>query len=309
MKTPKIINAISFVEDDLISAANCQKAKKPFYITVTFKRATAVAACLAIVAATVFTLTKKPDNNISSNNTNSGNKDTNSNNVSSNNDVSSNNSGETSSQNKKVIYVTGDTPDQSITDGSSIKSLKGKYISLGLQEKMDLYKDYTDAEVMYCVIVELFIANEDYDKASALATADKEVQSLYEQMLAAKTEVRKAEQERSIFNLSNRGNDPETLKKRKELNAICDEKEKIATDLWRQWSNLRSKIGDEYYDEVLNARLEFLKQLSEKKSIVTSYNDWAYYIDLTAEEINILVERGGYSFRLSNEKLQIAENC
>ena len=27
MKTPKIINAISFVEDDLISAANDQKAK------------------------------------------------------------------------------------------------------------------------------------------------------------------------------------------------------------------------------------------------------------------------------------------
>lgn len=53
------------------------EAKKPFYIKPVFRRATAIAACLAIVAVTAFTLTKNLDfgNNLTSNNSFGSNKD------------------------------------------------------------------------------------------------------------------------------------------------------------------------------------------------------------------------------------------
>ena len=52
-----------------------------------------------------------------------------------------------------------------------------------LQEKIDLYKDYTDVEVVYKVIVKIFTAFEDENEANRLADADKEVQSLYEEQV------------------------------------------------------------------------------------------------------------------------------
>ena len=294
MKTPKIINAISFVEDDLISASNDQKAK-PFYIKPVFRRATAVAACLAIVAVTAFALTKKPDNNISSNNT------------SSNNNVSSNNSGETSSQNKKVIYVTGDTPDDYYTIVSCLKSLNAKYISPKLQEKMDLYKDYKDTEVVYSVIVEIFIAGEDGEEGENIAKASPEVEALYQQYLAAREEEDKAEADLRAFNNVNPGNEPEIVEKRKELIAICDKKREIREKASSARTDLRLKIIREYCSAKCKERLEFATQFSEKEPVVTSYNSSRYYMDLTGEEINKLAEKGGYIFRLSSNDIMSSD--
>ena len=279
MKTPKIINAISFVEDDLISAANEQKAKKPFYIKPVFRRATAIAACLAIVAVTAFTLTKKPDNNITSN------------------------SSETSSQKKKVIYVTGDTPDDYDAGGEESKSLSEKYISPKLQEKIALYKDYKDDEVVFKVVVEIFDAFEDENEANRLANADKEAQLLFEQAEAAYLEEQKAWAEFRAFGEANPNNDPETIEKNKEFIAIIKEKEEKHDILWSKWSDLRSEIISKYFLEAKTERLKFATQYSEKEPVLVtdSYNDgWAYYMDLTAEEINILAEKGGYMFKLSS---------
>ena len=301
MKTPKIINAIELIDNELIESAN-KAEKKPFYIKPIFKRATAIAACIAIVAVTAFALTNKTNKITPNNDTSSGN------NLSSN-DASSYSSGETSSGNKKVIYVTGDTPDEEIAGSSSIKSLKLKYISKKLQEKMDFYKDYTEAEVIYRVAVEIFIASEDSNKAGKLADADKEVQYLFEQVAVASSEEIKAREEYNVFKGLNKGNDPETVQKRNELMAIRDEKEKRKKELWSQWSNLRSEIAYRYFKQVRAERLEFLKQFSENELETTLYGgDTQYIIDLTAEEINILAEKGGYTFRLSNEKPPVAEN-
>lgn len=293
MKTPKIINAISFVEDDLISAANDQKAK-PFYIKPVFRRATAVAACLAIVAVTAFALTKKPDNNISSNNT------------SSNNNVSSNNSGETSSQNDNVIYVTadstGDPGVNSTTISFPIGFHSGKYLSSKLQEKMDYYKDYKDKEVVYCLIVNIIITGEEYLEAWEFATSSEEVKALYEELFIASQEEEQAEADLIAFNKANaaNGNEPEIVKKRNELVTILDEKEKIADDLLDKWSTAHQKREDEYCEKILNERLEFASQFGKKPPECKSYNEKAYLMDLTAEEINILAEKCVYTFRLSS---------
>ena len=204
------------------------EAKKPFYIKPVFKRATAIAACLAIVAVTAFTLTKKPDNNITSN------------------------SSETSSQNKKVIYVTGEEPDGGL-NVEMTKSLKYKYISTALREKMDLYKDYKDVEVVYKVCVDIFRAVEDSNEANRLAAADKEVQSLYEQFLAACEEEQKVWAEYYTFNQANPGNEPEVIEKRKEFIAIINAKESTRKDLFSKKSDKRREIIDNY---VKNAKTE-----------------------------------------------------
>ena len=136
------------------------------------------------------------------------------------------------------------------------------------------------------------------------------MQSLYNQYLAAEEEVAKAEHELYIFNRSNKGNDPEIVEKRKELIAVCNEKEKNSGEIWLQWDNLRRAVRRVYYEEVGAERLKFLKQFSENELETTLYGgDTQYIIDLTAEEINILAEKGGYTFRLSNEKPPVSEPC
>ncbi len=281
MKTPKIINAISFVEDDLISAANNQKAK-PFYIKPVFRRATAVAACLAIVAVTAFALTNKTNKNINSNN-----------------------NSETSSQNKKVIYVTGDEPDDYTIIDSSVLSLNQKYIAPKLQEKMDLYKDYKDAEVVYSVIVELFIAREDSKAGSKLAKATEE--PLYEQYRMAKEDEEKARAEYRAFCEENPGTEPEIIEKGKEFIDVIEKKRKIRNDLYAKWETAREKTYNEYIKQVQEERLTFAAQFSEKEPVVTSYNSSKYYMDLTGEEINKLSEKGGYIFRLSSNDIMSSD--
>ena len=297
MKTPKIINAIELIDNELIENAN-KAEKKPFYIKPVFKRATAIAACLAIVAVSAFALTNKTNNNISSNN-----------------NANSNNSSKTSSQNKKVIYVTGEEPDEEIVYGTSIKSLNEKYISQKLQEKMNLYKDCKDAEVVYRVVVEIFIAGDDSEEATRIANANKEVQALYEQKEAAHLEEQKAYAEYTAFGedhpdwLANPEKYPELTAECSRLAAIYEAKKEARKEISSKWMNLLSEIKEKYFKQVRAERLEFLKQFSEKELETTLYiGNTCYIIDLTTEEINVLAEKGGYSFRLSNEKPPIAVN-
>ena len=294
MKTPKIINAIELIDTELIENAN-KAEKKPFYIKPVFKRATAIAACLAIVAVSAFALTNKTNKNISSNN------NANSDNISSNN-ISSNNSGETSSGNKKVIYVTGDTSDEEVADGDSIKSLKLKYISRKLQEEMDFYKDYKEKEVVYCVIMEIFIGGQDYDEGGKIAKASPEAEALYQQYLAAREEEDKAEADWRAFNKANPGDEPEVVEKRKELIAICDEKKEIRMNARAAWEDLRHEIVREYCSARRQERLDFAYQYCKYSPERTLYDDSKFYVELSDEEINTLAEKGGYAFRLASEK-------
>ena len=301
MKTPKIINAIELIDNELIENAN-KAEKKPFYIKPVFKRATAIAACLAIVAVSAFVLTNKTNNNISSNN-----------------NANSNNSSKTSSQNKKVIYVTGDSADNYSDDGESLMSLRQKYISPALQQKMDLYKDYKDATVVYRVLVSVINVGEYYEEGDRLVDANKEVQLLFEQKEAAYLEEQKAYAEYTAFGedhpdwLANPEKYPELTAECSRLAAIYEAKEKIRKELSSKWGNLRSEIISKYLLEAKTERLKFATQYSEKEPMLVTdayYKDWTFYMDLTAEEINILAEKGGYIFKLSsNDYIPGEENA
>lgn len=274
MKTPKIINAIELIDNELIENAN-KAEKKPFYIKPVFKRATAIAACLVIVAVTVFALTNKT-----------------------NNDITSDNSSKTSSQNKKVIYVTGDEPDDYTIVDDSVLSLNQKFIAPKLQEKMDSYKDYTDAEVVYRVVVEIFVAKEDNSKATELIDADEEVQLLYNQYVAA---------HKDFLATQNSINSVTDEKKQQEILAQIIKKENTANQLRDELFSLRDKLYEDYFGNIIRKRFEDAAQFSEKEPVATSYDSRKYYMDLTGEEINTLAEKGGYIFRLSFNDIMMSD--
>ena len=82
---------------------------------------------------------------------------------------------------------------------------------------------------------------------------------------------------------------------------IINAKESTRKDLFSKKSDKRREIIDNYVKNAKTERLKFATQFSEKEPITTSYSEWAFYMDLTAEEINILAEKGGYSLRFSDE--------
>ena len=96
--------------------------------------------------------------------------------------------------------------------------------------------------------------------------------------------------------------------KRAEIADEINEKEKIAKDLQRKCDERREKLYAEYCENIVNIRLEYASKLSETAPILISdesdiyaaYKQQAYFMDLTADDINDLSEKGGYLFRLAS---------
>lgn len=212
------------------------------------------------------------------------------------NNITSNNS-ETSSQNKKVIYVTGDTLDQLIIDSSSIKSLDGIYISRKLQEKIDFYKDYKDAEVIYRVSVVLRGTTKDYEDYAEFEKNNKpeELVRAEQEYQAALDDYQKAyDRFVAIANL----NDPNWANMLVEI----EQKNGVVKDLENKCQQVRAKCQSEYLQEIFAERIKEAAELSENEpelfytSVYLDSIQNIYYMDLTAEEINTLAKKEGYYY-------------
>lgn len=249
---------------------------KPFYHTAIFRITTGI-VLITFITAIVFLLIKKTNDNLAVNNSSSKN-----------------------TQNKNVIYISADSPDIYGDYTDSALDLHGDYLSSKLKSKMDLYKDCKDEEVVYRAIVAIFIAQEDYEQADKLVDANKEVQLLTEQAISAREAEQKARTEYQSFFKANPGNEPELIAKRKQMVADIEEKEKIRKELNYKIGTLREKILNEYINQVKEERLEFATRFSEKEPVAVSHNEWVYYMDLTADEINLLAEQGGYMIALAS---------
>ena len=215
-------------------------------------------------------------------------------------DISSNNSG-TSSQNKKVIYVTGDENDVGKVEGSfdNAVSLIGKdtYLSPKLKAKMDFYKDYKDAEVIYRVIAVLRGTTKDYEdyaefeknnKPEELVRAEQEYQAAWDKYQEAHDYFMKH------GNMNNPGwqqlfsNVEQTYAAAKELERVCEK--------------TRAQCQNEYLQKIFAERIKEAAELSEKEpelvytSVYLESIQNNYYMDLTAEEINTLAKKEGYYY-------------
>lgn len=279
--------------------------KKPFYLTTLFRIASAIIACAAIITVTVFFLTKKPADNLPLKNNNSQNNQ--------NVGVGSNN-GPDNSQNKtysdnsstnnskdKIIHVTADSPDDYILindENGLVKQKNFKYLSEPLLEKMDLYKDYKDDEVVYHLTVQIFFLSEDRPGFEEIENNNQELITLKNQYEAACDEVKKIEEN---F-LANTPKDPtEQEKVRKEILDLRN----AAEALKNQYDQKSLNLFYQYEDSVINKRLEYAAQFCQNEPVLDAVTSdlvnrsRAYFMNLTASEINILASLGGYMFALA----------
>lgn len=255
-----------------------EKVKKTFYSTSVFQRAAAIAACLVLIVGVALAVPMQ---------------------------FSSDKVGENSgSEADKVPYIVADDNDNYRIETENIKRKNEIFISPALQEKM---KAYSGTNAIYRVIVEVFIAAEDMNE---FTITDEEVLSLEKQELAAWQEYYEIREE--LRDDLAKENDPE--KRREIFNKIKD-KYAIAWELDKKYNESRGILIEEYYSGIVNKRFEYASKLSKTPPVLITeesgifvylgYKNQAYYMDLTAEDINDLAKKGGYVFRLASSPKEV----
>ncbi len=253
------------------------KNKKPFYVSPIFRRATVFAACLLLVVGVALYVPAlfspatgdSPLILLDSNDDNS--------------------------KPNRTPYIVADNDDTYGLELEDLKSRDEKYISPSLLEKMQTYHG---TNAVYRVIVEILITAEDYDE---FTVTDEELLMLEEQENEAFEAYEKA-----LASLKGVSDESERAVIVNEIN----EKEKIARDLQRKCDECREKLNAEYCENIVNARLEYASNRSKTAPILISdesdvliyaaYKQQAYFMDLTAKDINDLAEKGGYLLRLAS---------
>ncbi len=196
---------------------------------------------------------------------------------------------------KQPYAVYGDSLDDYGVGNEGLLSRNEKYISPVLLEKM---KTHGNTNVVYKVIVEIVMTAEDYNE---FTVTDEELLLLQKQ----KQEAFKA-YEKASASLSGVSDEAKRAKLIEEINL----KKQIARGLSLRYQDRLKKLEDEYFINIINTRFEYAAELSETTPIFIkegsgiplyqAYKGYGYYMDLTAEDINILAEKGGYSFRLAS---------
>ena len=190
---------------------------------------------------------------------------------------------------QEKVWITADKPDRYGTLSSDeVISRHGVYISPMLRETMEQYKE---VNAVYFVIVELPATEEDYDDFSStdeeLLRLEEAEKTAYQKYLAAKEEAG--------------GYTAEVWALRQEYRAIAS-----------QYNSLKDKLMEEHIQAVLTSRVNDLAcwSHSELVSLATDTRfrpvfayacdrDYAFLMELTADEIHALAERGGYVIRLA----------
>lgn len=261
-----------------------KNAKKPVYITPVFRRVAAFAACLLLivgVALHVPTFFSPDSGDIGQLSTEGDNSDTDNDNI------------------QKGPYIVADSDDD--YDGielENVKSREERYISNALLEKMQMYRD-TDA--VYRVIVEIIITDEDNNEFTA-DEEDEKFLLLYDQLVKAIEEY-----EDALSKLVGVDEGREELYEQLQI----DEKEALKKELSRKCDARSEELRNEYNDKIANARLEYATQLSETAPVLVTEEsgvfiyeaykgEYAFFMDLSADDINELAEKGGYIFRLAS---------
>lgn len=191
------------------------------------------------------------------------------------------------------ILVGGEEDSNTVSNGS-VPSLKDRLVSPALEEKM---KEYRDVNAVYQVVVHSALTIEDHMEAEKLVEADKEYQSLQKQYEKAVKVYKEA---------SKRWGDCEYPYDDPRGAAVWheqDDADKKKTELLRKRNKYRSDFVGKYYYALAKERISYASKYSKTKPL-SGYgiNGSGYYMELTADAINELADRGGYSFELAGEK-------
>ena len=187
------------------------------------------------------------------------------------------------------LLITADEPDdyKSNINESSLNTI---YISGALQLKM---QEYSNLDVVYAVIVEVLPGDEDafWESTEELKQFNKEYYDV----------VWGFDEEAKRLNPDYRGNVKDITVW---TDALRESHERVLA-LVAESKLLTEKYSIPYQEYIMNQRFEVLKSICNTEPIVVWRQNYGpvyfngYYVELTAEQINILAEQGGYTFRLA----------
>lgn len=186
------------------------------------------------------------------------------------------------------IVITADEPDVYGDASMEILSRNEKYISPALLEKMKLYEN---KDVLYSVIVEIPLTIEDYEESTNYPNTNEEVIRLAAETAVAYDAFLKAKEQAGGW-----------------TQEVFD-KYQIFKEIASQHTDLCDKLAREYISVIRNRRTVELSSLSNNAlvSLATDArfipyfaydSNYAYFMELTADQINEVAERGGYVIRL-----------
>ena len=197
------------------------------------------------------------------------------------------------------ILVGGEEDSSSLSD-DRIPTLNDRLVSPALEAKM---KEYRDVNAVFQVVVFSAITVEDEDECDNFVEADKEYQALLKQYKEAKKAEKKASDRLHESRVNN--DDPE-------IQAVLLEEylkaEEVFNDLSHKRHMLREELWEKYYDTIEKERISYAAKYSKTEPIY-GYGRFGtgYYMELTADAINELSNRGGYDFNLAGEKEDLSE--
>ena len=172
-------------------------------------------------------------------------------------------------------------------------SLKRRFISPTLEEKM---KEYCDVNAVFQVGVMSAYTIEDDKEISNFLKTNEEFQSFKKQRKAASEAYKEAKKHYEDCEYPD--DDPRREDLKRKMNELSNER-----------SDLLEKIVDYYYKIVRNRmeeRLSYAAQYSITEPVSGfGINGNGYYMQLTADAINELADRGGYEFYLASDPEEI----
>lgn len=192
--------------------------------------------------------------------------------------------------------IVADLPDEHGLNGVKLPHFGSSLISPALQEKMDLY---SDLDVVYSVIVEVIWTDEEGEIIHRRLNENDELTRLKEDMDAAKELFEKLLQE-SMYIV----NPPGVV-----VEHEFEKQHKIYQDLLLRYGKLRYSLLKEYSTPFIQQRVNKLAKWSDKELIPLTTDEnffifstidscYAFFMELTADEINDLAEQSGFVIRL-----------
>ena len=189
--------------------------------------------------------------------------------------------------------LVGGEDDSSGFLNEDIPSLKTRLVSETLEEKME---EYRNVNAVYQVVVSIASTIEDWDEWERLIDADEDYQALKKQSEEAHKTANKAYARYFKY----RG---DTLKHE------AVEATKKANKIDGKITELKEKSKQNFFDALEDERISYAAKYSKTEPIsgygfgLGHYDSYpGYYMELTADAINELADRGGYVFMLASDK-------
>ena len=192
--------------------------------------------------------------------------------------------------------LVGGEDDYEGSQSENIPSLKDRLVSPALEEKM---KEYHDVNAVYQVVIFFKLCMEDEDAIDKLIEADEEYQSIEKQYEAARKALKEAD--KRFDDCEYPEGDPRQYALWEERN----EAEKKKCEISCEMGDLRYELFKRFVKNLKQERFEYAAQFSKTEPIKDycqgGNGSYGCYMELTADAINKLIDRGGYDLFLASK--------